>query len=40
MKHLACSHCGFYKGKDVLTLKAKADKKEVTVKSKKTTKTK
>lgn len=39
-KHLACSHCGFYKGKDILGIQAKADKAEVTSKAKKTTKTK
>jgi large subunit ribosomal protein L32 len=39
-KHLACSHCGFYKTKDVLGLKAKADKAEANDKSKKSTRSK
>lgn len=27
LKHVACKNCGFYKGRDVLNLKAKLDKK-------------
>jgi hypothetical protein len=27
-KHAICINCGFYKGRDVLNLKGKSDKKE------------
>lgn len=36
-KHIACSHCGKYKGNDVLEKTAKADKKQTADKAKKST---
>ncbi len=37
LKHVACSACGKYKGKDVLAKREKADKKEAKTKAKKST---
>lgn len=40
LKHIACSHCGQYKGNDVLEMSAKADKAQAADKSKKSTRSK